>query len=82
MTFQPSVFQSIARELLTMCCQSLEDAAKQIRNNASMKYSRLRRCLDAELFVVKHLLILREQTSPYRVVPSGTKEKRVWSMTL
>lgn len=66
------MFQSIARELLTACCQSLEDAAEQIRNSAMEKFSRARRFLDAELFIVKHLLILREQTSPYRViVPPG-----------
>uniref|UniRef100_A0A915PYV8 Conserved oligomeric Golgi complex subunit 3 n=1 Tax=Setaria digitata TaxID=48799 RepID=A0A915PYV8_9BILA len=64
---EPVVFQSIARELLIACCQSLEHAAKQIRNRATEKFSRTRRLLDAELFVVKHLLILREQTSPYRV---------------
>ncbi|KAL3997944.1 Sec34-like family protein [Acanthocheilonema viteae] len=70
---EPSVFQSIARELLTACCQSLEDAAEQIRNSATEKISRTRRSLDAELFIVKHLLILREQTSPYRViVPPGS----------
>ncbi|CAG9537962.1 unnamed protein product [Cercopithifilaria johnstoni] len=70
---EPLVFQSIARELLTACCQSLEDAGEQIRSRDTEKISRTRRFLDAELFIVKHLLILREQTSPYRViVPSGS----------
>ncbi|VIO96623.1 Uncharacterized protein BM_BM7038 [Brugia malayi] len=70
---EPLVFQSIAHELLTACCQSLEDAAEQIRNSAAEKISLPRRFLDAELFIVKHLLILREQTSPYRVtVPPGS----------
>lgn len=69
---QPLVFQSIAREVLTACCESLENAAEQIRNSATEKASRTRLLLDAELFIVKHLLILREQTSPYRVIlPSG-----------
>ncbi|OZC12789.1 hypothetical protein X798_00423 [Onchocerca flexuosa] len=69
---EPLVFQSIARELLIACCQSLEDAAEQIRNTAAEKISRNRRFLDAELFIVKHLLILREQTSPYRIImPPG-----------
>ncbi|VDN02132.1 unnamed protein product [Thelazia callipaeda] len=67
---EQSVFQSIARELLSACCQSLENAAEQIRNSSLEKFSRSRRSLDAELFIVKHLLILREQTSPYRVVVS------------
>ncbi|VDK79504.1 unnamed protein product [Litomosoides sigmodontis] len=70
---EPLVFQSIARELLAACCQSLEDAAEQIRNSATEKTSRSRRFLDAELFIVKHLLILREQTSPYKVImPLGS----------
>ncbi|EFO25613.2 hypothetical protein LOAG_02869 [Loa loa] len=79
---EPLVFQSIARELLIACCQSLEDAAEEIRNSATKKISRTRRFLDAELFVVKHLLILREQTSPYRVIvplestPSNTISQR------
>lgn len=67
----PAVFQSIARDLLSVCCESLEQAAKQIQHNATQKSSKLRGSLDAELFVVKHLLILREQTSPYRATFSA-----------
>ncbi|KAM3721269.1 Conserved oligomeric Golgi complex subunit [Dirofilaria immitis] len=69
---EPLVFQSIARELLTACCQSLENAAEQIRNSTTEEISQTRQFLNAELFIVKHLLILREQTSPYKIImPSG-----------
>ncbi|VDN33811.1 unnamed protein product [Gongylonema pulchrum] len=64
---------------LFKCLESLEDAARQIRDNVSEKYSRSRRCLDAELFIVKHLLILREQTSPYRVSLPGEQEGTIAS---
>uniref|UniRef100_A0A183EV02 Conserved oligomeric Golgi complex subunit 3 n=1 Tax=Gongylonema pulchrum TaxID=637853 RepID=A0A183EV02_9BILA len=33
---------------LTVCCQSLEDAARQIRDNVSEKYSRSRRCATSD----------------------------------
>ncbi|CAI4221805.1 unnamed protein product [Auanema sp. JU1783] len=63
------VFQSLARELLIMCCDSLQSAAEQICSSTVKKSGRSKR-IDAELFVVKHLLILREQTTPYRQAAS------------
>jgi hypothetical protein len=41
-----------------MCVESLQTAAEMIAQK--------KKPLDAQLFIVKHLLILREQTSPYR----------------
>ncbi|ETN81952.1 hypothetical protein NECAME_00303 [Necator americanus] len=60
-----AVFQSLARDLLSMCCESLEEAALHISTSPSKKAGHTKN-LDGELFLVKHLLILREQTTPYR----------------
>ncbi|KAK6010121.1 hypothetical protein OSTOST_24886 [Ostertagia ostertagi] len=60
-----AVFQSLARDLLTMCTESLEAAALHIAAAPSKKTGHTKK-LDGELFLVKHLLILREQTAPYR----------------
>ncbi|VDM73106.1 unnamed protein product [Strongylus vulgaris] len=48
-----------------MCCESLEAAALHIAASPSKKAGHTKK-LDGELFLVKHLLILREQTTPYR----------------
>lgn len=48
-----------------MCCESLEAAALQIAARPGSKGPKWKE-LDANLFIVKHLLILREQTTPYR----------------
>ncbi|XP_003701293.2 conserved oligomeric Golgi complex subunit 3 isoform X2 [Megachile rotundata] len=54
-----SVFQSLSQEAISYCVQSIENARQEIENRASS--------LDAELFQIKHLLILREQIAPFQV---------------
>ncbi|XP_012280622.1 conserved oligomeric Golgi complex subunit 3 [Orussus abietinus] len=53
------VFQSLSQEAITLCVQSVESAAQKIQGRATL--------LDAELFQIKHLLILREQIAPFQV---------------
>ncbi|XP_032669433.1 conserved oligomeric Golgi complex subunit 3 [Odontomachus brunneus] len=54
-----SVFQSLSQEAISLCVQSIENARQEIERRAST--------LDAELFQIKHLLILREQIAPFQV---------------
>lgn len=54
-----SVFQSLSQEAISLCVQSIESARQEIEKRASI--------LDAELFQIKHLLILREQIAPFQV---------------
>ncbi|XP_033215347.1 conserved oligomeric Golgi complex subunit 3 isoform X1 [Belonocnema kinseyi] len=53
------VFQSLSQEAITLCVQSIEEAKQLIQARATQ--------LDAELFQIKHLLILREQIAPFQV---------------
>ncbi|CAJ0565423.1 unnamed protein product, partial [Mesorhabditis spiculigera] len=71
-----SVFESLARELLVACCESLDAAALFITNGVD---GRKGRPLDAHLFVVKHLLILREQTAPYRSAATRSGQSTIHS---
>uniref|UniRef100_A0A8R1DQ19 Component of oligomeric Golgi complex 3 n=1 Tax=Caenorhabditis japonica TaxID=281687 RepID=A0A8R1DQ19_CAEJA len=66
MLFQIGVFHSLARDMLTACIESLEVASNAILATPPAKNGWSKK-LDAHLFVVKHLLILREQTAPYRL---------------
>lgn len=53
------VFQSLSREAIDHCVASIEMAKEKIEARSSL--------LDAELFQIKHLLILREQIAPFQV---------------
>ena len=54
-----SVFESLAQECLAASIESLRSAGMQICERSSL--------LDSQLFLIKHLLILREQIAPFDV---------------
>ena len=54
-----SVFESLAQECLSACIDSLRRASQSICESSSL--------LDSQLFLIKHLLILREQIAPFDV---------------
>uniref|UniRef100_A0A0N4ZNN9 Conserved oligomeric Golgi complex subunit 3 n=1 Tax=Parastrongyloides trichosuri TaxID=131310 RepID=A0A0N4ZNN9_PARTI len=62
----PDIFQSFMLELITACCDSLEIASEKIKNTESSIKKNLPRFVDSDLFLIKYLLILRDQTIPYR----------------
>lgn len=52
-------FQGLAQEALSVCVQTIDSAAEKIAISKTM--------VDAKLFQIKHLLILREQIAPFQV---------------
>ena len=58
--FQRSTFQGLSQEALSMCITSLVAASQQIKQRRASS-------VDGELFLIKHLLILREQIVPFNV---------------
>ncbi|XP_066542163.1 conserved oligomeric Golgi complex subunit 3 [Hoplias malabaricus] len=52
-----AVFQGLSQEVLSACIQSLLKASEIILKNKSQ--------IDGQLFLIKHLLILREQIAPF-----------------
>ncbi|KAJ2940633.1 hypothetical protein O0L34_g14741 [Tuta absoluta] len=56
---EKKVFQGLAQEAISLCVQSVDNAAKQI--------SATKTSIDGEMFQIKHLLILREQIAPFQV---------------
>lgn len=53
------IFEGLSQEVLSMCVQSLDTAANRIAKTKTH--------VDSELFLIKHLLILREQIAPFNV---------------
>ncbi|KAL1927436.1 hypothetical protein VTP01DRAFT_3673 [Rhizomucor pusillus] len=62
---QTSVFEDLAHEAVSLCSQTLKAAADMVALNKSR--------LDKQLFLVKHLLILKEQLAPFEanIIHSG-----------
>ena len=54
---EPAIFDDIAREAVTLCLQSLVSAAQTLRSKQPIGS-----VLDSYLFLVRHLLILKEMT--------------------
>ncbi|OWK00962.1 COG3 [Cervus elaphus hippelaphus] len=54
---QRAVFQGLSQEALSACIQSLLGASESISKNKTQ--------IDGQLFLIKHLLILREQIAPF-----------------
>ncbi|XP_023377570.1 conserved oligomeric Golgi complex subunit 3 [Pteropus vampyrus] len=52
-----AVFQGLSQEALSACIQSLLGASESISKNKTR--------IDGQLFLIKHLLILREQIAPF-----------------
>lgn len=60
-------FETLAQEAVSSCTASLLSAARTISKTATP--------LDSDLFLVKHLLILREQISPFDIEFSVTEKR-------
>lgn len=56
---EPKVFEDLALQSVQACTKSLKSASDYIRNRKGVMHS--------DLFLVKHLLILREQLSPFDI---------------
>ncbi|XP_065889132.1 conserved oligomeric Golgi complex subunit 3-like [Dysidea avara] len=59
------IFEGIAQEAVSQCILSLQSAAQTIERNKTR--------LDGELFLIKHLLILREEMGAFKVEFSITE---------
>lgn len=70
---QPPIFEDIAQEAINICKQSLVSAAdtiKGVKTNTS-------KTLDGELFLVRHLLILKEVTQNLDLVSRDDASRTV-----
>lgn len=71
---EPSVFTGLAQEAVEVCSLSIQKASKLIAKKTS--------AMDAQLFLVKHLLILREQIAPFDIEFSVTYKELDFSHLL
>ncbi|XP_057961848.1 conserved oligomeric Golgi complex subunit 3 isoform X2 [Malania oleifera] len=71
---EPAVFAGLAQEALDVCSVSIQKASKLIARKSSP--------MDGQLFLIKHLLILREQIAPFDIEFSVTHKELDFSHLL
>ncbi|XP_006660180.1 conserved oligomeric Golgi complex subunit 3 isoform X1 [Oryza brachyantha] len=71
---EPSVFTGLAQEAVEVCSTSLQNASKAVAKKAT--------AMDGQLFLIKHLLILREQIAPFDIEFSVTHKELDFSHLL
>lgn len=71
---EPAVFTGLAQTAVEACAKSIQNASKIIAKRSS--------AMDAQLFLVKHLLILREQIAPFDIEFSVTHKELDFSHLL
>ncbi|ONK74925.1 uncharacterized protein A4U43_C03F11520 [Asparagus officinalis] len=71
---EPPVFTGLAQEAVEFCSISIQNASKLVTKKSST--------LDGQLFLVKHLLILREQIAPFDIEFSVTHKELDFSHLL
>ncbi|PSS24690.1 Conserved oligomeric Golgi complex subunit 3 like [Actinidia chinensis var. chinensis] len=71
---EPAVFTGLAQEAVEVCSVSIQKASKLIAKRSSP--------MDGQLFLIKHLLILREQIAPFDIEFSVTHKELDFSHLL
>ncbi|KAF5456269.1 hypothetical protein F2P56_025769 [Juglans regia] len=71
---EPGVFTGLAQEAVEVCSISIQKASKLIVKRSSL--------MDGQLFLIKHLLILREQIAPFDIEFSVTHKELDFSHLL
>ncbi|KAK4486686.1 hypothetical protein RD792_006746 [Penstemon davidsonii] len=71
---ESAVFTGLAQEAVEFCSISIQKASKQIAKRSSV--------MDGQLFLIKHLLILREQIAPFDIEFSVTHKELDFSHLL
>ncbi|XP_057806589.1 conserved oligomeric Golgi complex subunit 3 [Salvia miltiorrhiza] len=71
---ESAVFTGLAQEAVEVCASSIQKASKQIAKRSS--------AMDGQLFLIKYLLILREQIAPFDIEFSVTHKELDFSHLL
>ncbi|MED6126914.1 Golgi transport complex subunit 3 [Stylosanthes scabra] len=71
---ESEVFTGLAQEAVEVCSTSIQKASKLVARRSSQ--------MDGQLFLIKHLLILREQIAPFNIEFSVTQKELDFSHVL